>query len=118
MARRHAGLLGNGSIRNRGDPICIAQLSRKEPFSGIFAPGVICLPTACFGLRQSLLTRMAECMLCRRSVHSLRLLGPPVASASRLARRLATLLPAMSLAEALETTRIPRVAGLTGGHTA
>jgi magnesium chelatase family protein len=24
----------------------------------------------------------------------------------------------MSLAEALETTRIPRVAGLTGGHTA
>jgi uncharacterized protein len=32
-----------------------------------------------------------------------------------LARRLATILPAMNLAEALETTRIQRVAGLTGG---
>jgi hypothetical protein len=28
------------------------------------------------------------------------------------------MLPAMTLAEALETTRLPRVAGLTGGHTA
>jgi hypothetical protein len=35
-----------------------------------------------------------------------------------LARRLATILPAMSLAEARETTRIPRVAGLTRGCTA
>jgi magnesium chelatase family protein len=32
-----------------------------------------------------------------------------------LARRLATILPAMSLAEAIETTRIHRLAGLTGG---
>jgi predicted ATPase with chaperone activity len=31
-----------------------------------------------------------------------------------LARRLTTILPAMSLAEALETTRMPRVAGCTG----
>jgi magnesium chelatase family protein len=35
-----------------------------------------------------------------------------------LARRLATILPAMSLAEALETTRIHSVAGLTSGRTA
>ena len=35
-----------------------------------------------------------------------------------LARRLTTILPAMSLAEALETTRIHRVAGLTGERTA
>jgi len=34
-----------------------------------------------------------------------------------MVRRLATLLPAMRLAAALETTRIPRVAGLTGGRT-
>jgi predicted ATPase with chaperone activity len=34
-----------------------------------------------------------------------------------LARRLATILPAMTLAEALETTRIHRVTGLTGGRT-
>jgi predicted ATPase with chaperone activity len=35
-----------------------------------------------------------------------------------LARRQITILPAMTLAEALEITRIPRVAGLTGGRTA
>ena len=35
-----------------------------------------------------------------------------------LARRLTTMLPAMSLAEALETTRMHRVAGLTGARTA
>ena len=34
-----------------------------------------------------------------------------------LARRLTTILPAMTLAEALDTTRIHRVAGLTGGRT-
>jgi magnesium chelatase family protein len=34
------------------------------------------------------------------------------------ARRLTTMLPAMSLAEALETTRIHSVAGLTGARTA
>jgi hypothetical protein len=36
----------------------------------------------------------------------------------KLARRLTTILPAMTLAEAIETTRIHRVAGLTGGRTA
>lgn len=35
-----------------------------------------------------------------------------------LAHRLATILPAMSLAKALDTTRIHRVAGLTGARTA
>jgi magnesium chelatase family protein len=35
-----------------------------------------------------------------------------------MARRLTTILPAMTLAEALETTRIPRVAGRTGDRTA
>jgi magnesium chelatase family protein len=35
-----------------------------------------------------------------------------------LARRLTIILPAMTLAEALETTRIHRVAGLTGDRTA
>jgi magnesium chelatase family protein len=37
---------------------------------------------------------------------------------SMLARRLTTILPAMSLAEALETTRMHRVAGRTGARTA
>jgi magnesium chelatase family protein len=35
-----------------------------------------------------------------------------------LARRLTPIMPAMTLAEALETTRIHRVAGLTGERTA
>jgi predicted ATPase with chaperone activity len=35
-----------------------------------------------------------------------------------LARRLVPILPAMSLAEALETTRIHRVADFTGGRAA
>jgi magnesium chelatase family protein len=35
-----------------------------------------------------------------------------------LARRLTTILPEMTLAEAIDTTRIPRVAGLTGRRTA
>jgi hypothetical protein len=35
-----------------------------------------------------------------------------------LARRLTTILPAMTLAEAIETTRIHRVAGLTSARTA
>ena len=35
-----------------------------------------------------------------------------------LARWLTTILPAMTLAEAIETTRIQRVAGLTGDRTA
>jgi Magnesium chelatase, subunit ChlI len=42
----------------------------------------------------------------------------PGTGTSRLARRLATILPAMTLAEVLETTRIHRVAGLTSGRTA
>jgi magnesium chelatase family protein len=35
-----------------------------------------------------------------------------------LARRLTTILPAMTLADALETTRLHRVAGRTGNCTA
>ena len=35
-----------------------------------------------------------------------------------LARRLTTILPAMTLAEAMETMRLHRVAGLTGDRTA
>ncbi|HEX2275646.1 MAG TPA: ATP-binding protein [Candidatus Tectomicrobia bacterium] len=37
---------------------------------------------------------------------------------SRLARRLTTIVPAMTLPEALETTRIHSVAGRTGRRTA
>src|SRR5215211_6454207 len=57
-------------------------------------------------------------MRCRRSDHNLLLLGPPGAGTSMLARRLTTILPPMTLAEAIETTRIDRVAGLTGDRTA
>jgi magnesium chelatase family protein len=46
------------------------------------------------------------------------LLGPPGAGWSLLTRRLTPILPTMTLAEAIETTRIHRVAGLTGDRTA
>jgi magnesium chelatase family protein len=45
------------------------------------------------------------------------MLRPPGAGKSMLARRRTTLLPAMTLAEAIATTRIHRVAGLTGDRT-
>jgi Magnesium chelatase, subunit ChlI len=44
--------------------------------------------------------------------------GPPWAGKSMLARRLTTILPDMTVAEAIETTRIHSVTGLTGGRTA
>jgi magnesium chelatase family protein len=50
--------------------------------------------------------------------HDLWLLGPLGAGTSMLARRLTTILPAMTLAEAIETTRIHRIAGLIGDRTA
>jgi magnesium chelatase family protein len=50
--------------------------------------------------------------------HNLLMLGSPGAGKSMLARRLSGILPAMSLAEAIETTRIHSVAGLTEGRTA
>jgi predicted ATPase with chaperone activity len=43
---------------------------------------------------------------------------PPGAGQSRLAHRLTTILPAMTLPEAIETTRIHSVAGLTGARPA
>jgi magnesium chelatase family protein len=47
------------------------------------------------------------------------MLGPlRAAGKSMLARRLTTILPDMTLAEAIETTRLHRVAGLTGDRTA
>jgi magnesium chelatase family protein len=46
------------------------------------------------------------------------MIGSPGAGTSRLTRGLTTILPAMTLVEAIETTHIHSVAGLTGDRTA
>jgi magnesium chelatase family protein len=46
------------------------------------------------------------------------MLSGPEAYKSMLARQLTTILPDMTLAEAIDTTRIHRVAGLTGDRSA
>jgi predicted ATPase with chaperone activity len=50
--------------------------------------------------------------------HNLLMLVPPGSGKSMLARRLTTILPALTLAEAVDTTRIHRGAGRTGDRTA
>ena len=55
---------------------------------------------------------------CGRCDANLLMLHPPGAGTSMLARRLTTILPIMTVAEALETTCIHSVAGLTGARSA
>jgi hypothetical protein len=57
-------------------------------------------------------------ILDRYTIQYLKMLGPLGTEKSMLARRLTTILPAMTLAKAIETTRIHSVAGLTGDRTA
>jgi magnesium chelatase family protein len=57
-------------------------------------------------------------MRCRHSYHNLVVIGPMGVAKSMLPRHLTTILPGMTLAEALETRRIHSVAGLTGDRTA
>jgi predicted ATPase with chaperone activity len=68
------------------------------------------------GLRSSWTSRRTRSG-CRCCDHNVLLLGSPGAGKSMLARRLATILPDMTLDEALETTSIHSVAGVTGRHT-
>jgi hypothetical protein len=55
---------------------------------------------------------------CRRSYHTVLLLSPPGAGKSMLAGLHTTILPTMNRTEAIETTCIHHVVGLTGDRTA
>ena len=50
--------------------------------------------------------------------HNLMMIGPPGSGKTMLARRLPSILPALSLEEALEVTRVHSIAGLLPEHTA
>jgi magnesium chelatase family protein len=80
-------------------------------------PHGACITTAAGDDHRRAHANDGECHV-RRAILGLFHRGPPGAGTSMLARRLTTILPAMTLAEAVETTRIHSVAGLTGDRTA
>ncbi len=102
---------------------CVSQLEQGLPYEPVrVAPADLALETPAYTVDfsdvkgQEHVKRALE--IAAAGGHNMVMVGPPGAGKTMLARRLPTILPPMTLAEALEVTKLYSVAGLVGRDTA